>query len=103
MPEINDTGQEKGFSEYMPPMSEAEITAELKAKGATQEQLDLDISHLNRNELVDPQYLPALAAQMMREGRMPNFRNPRVRGEFGRMVEEATREVQVEDEQKRNK
>ena len=89
MAKANNQGQRKGFAENYPAMSKEEADNGIKKLGVSQEDLDLDISHLDMSDLVDPKYLPAIAAKMLREGKMPNFNNPQVRDEFAETINKA--------------
>jgi hypothetical protein len=97
MAEANNQGRHRGFAENYPAMSKEEADTEIKKLGVTQEDLDLDISHLDMNDLVDPKYLPAIAAKMLREGKMPNFNNPQVRDEFAGTVKQAFEKASAEN------
>jgi hypothetical protein len=100
----NHTQQQDDSWERMPAMSKEEADAEIRQLGVSQEQIDMDISHLDPNDFVDPKYLPAIAAKMLREGKMLNFKNPRVVNNFARIVDEAFEETQAKaDRRKANK
>lgn len=82
--------------ELTPAMSKEEADAEIRELGVSQDQIDLDISHLDMNDLVDPKYLPAIAAKLLREGKMPNFKKPSVLNQFTQIMDKAIEEVQAE-------